>query len=151
MTNFFKQASKYSDLVAAGAVVLVVVMMIIPLPAFVLDLAITGATARDVLALGAPEGPRVGALLRAVRQWWLDGGCVAGPEACRADMRAVGVADPAACVFVGDRPYDDIHGAKQAGMRAVLRPNSCVPGYDSAVPDAVITRLPELLRHLNAW
>jgi flagellar biosynthesis protein FlhA len=41
MTNFFKQASKYSDLVAAGAVVLVVVMMIIPLPAFVLDLAIT--------------------------------------------------------------------------------------------------------------
>ena len=33
MTNFFKQASKYSDLVAAGAVVLVVVMMIIPLPA----------------------------------------------------------------------------------------------------------------------
>jgi flagellar biosynthesis protein FlhA len=41
MTNFFKQASKYSDLVAAGAVVLVVVMMIIPLPPFVLDLAIT--------------------------------------------------------------------------------------------------------------
>ena len=34
MTNFFKQASKYSDLVAAGAVVLVVVMMIIPLPPF---------------------------------------------------------------------------------------------------------------------
>ena len=41
MTNFFKRAAKYSDLVAAGAVVLVVVMMIIPLPAFVLDLAIT--------------------------------------------------------------------------------------------------------------
>ena len=32
---------------------------------------------RDVLALGEPEGPRVGALLREVRQWWLDGGCVA--------------------------------------------------------------------------
>ena len=41
MTNFFRKASKYSDLVAAGAVVLVVVMMIIPLPAFILDLAIT--------------------------------------------------------------------------------------------------------------
>ena len=41
---------------------------------------------RDVLALGEPEGPRVGALLRAVRQWWLDGGCVASAEACRAEL-----------------------------------------------------------------
>jgi poly(A) polymerase len=41
---------------------------------------------RDVLALGEPEGPRVGALLRTVRQWWLDGGCVAGQEACRAEL-----------------------------------------------------------------
>ncbi len=41
---------------------------------------------RDVLALGEPEGPRVGALLRAVRQWWLDGGCIAGEEACRAEL-----------------------------------------------------------------
>jgi hypothetical protein len=38
---------------------------------------------RDVLALGLSEGPRVGALLRAVRQWWLDGGCVADAAACR--------------------------------------------------------------------
>jgi flagellar biosynthesis protein FlhA len=41
MTNVLKRASRYSDLIAAGAVVLVVVMMIIPLPAFLLDLAIT--------------------------------------------------------------------------------------------------------------
>jgi poly(A) polymerase len=41
---------------------------------------------RDVLALGEPEGPRVGALLRAVRQWWLDSGCVADKEACRAEL-----------------------------------------------------------------
>jgi poly(A) polymerase/tRNA nucleotidyltransferase (CCA-adding enzyme) len=41
---------------------------------------------RDVLALGEPEGPRVGALLRAVRQWWLDGGCVAAAEQCRAEL-----------------------------------------------------------------
>jgi putative hydrolase of the HAD superfamily len=66
-------------------------------------------------------------------------------------MRAVGAGDPAACVFVGDRPYDDIHGAKRAGMRAVLRPNSAVPAFDGAVPDAVIGRLSELLDHLNAW
>ncbi len=73
------------------------------------------------------------------------------PEAFRAAMRAVGVDDPAECVFVGDRPYDDIHGAKQAGMRAVLRPNTAVPGYPGAAPDAVITQLSELPRHLAVW
>jgi poly(A) polymerase len=41
---------------------------------------------RDVLALGEPEGPRVGSLLRAVRQWWLDGGCLADNDACRAEL-----------------------------------------------------------------
>src|SRR5262249_57301700 len=46
---------------------------------------------RDVLALGEPEGPRVGTLLRAVRQWWLDGGCVGDQMACRAGLaRRVG-------------------------------------------------------------
>jgi putative hydrolase of the HAD superfamily len=73
------------------------------------------------------------------------------PEAFRTVMAAVGVDDPAACVFVGDRPYDDIHGAKSAGMRAVLIPNSAVPPFEAAVPDAVITRLPELLPLLDEW
>jgi poly(A) polymerase/tRNA nucleotidyltransferase (CCA-adding enzyme) len=41
---------------------------------------------RDVLALGEPEGPHVGALLRAVRQWWLDGGCIADQTACRVEL-----------------------------------------------------------------
>jgi poly(A) polymerase/tRNA nucleotidyltransferase (CCA-adding enzyme) len=39
---------------------------------------------RDVVALGVPPGPEVGTLLRAVRQWWLDGGCVADRDACAA-------------------------------------------------------------------
>jgi poly(A) polymerase len=43
---------------------------------------------RDVLALGLPESPRVGQLLREVRQWWLDGGCIAQPDACRAELAA---------------------------------------------------------------
>lgn len=73
------------------------------------------------------------------------------PEAFGAAMRAVGATDPAACVFVGDRPYDDIHGAKRAGMRAVLRRGSTVPAYDGARPDAAITRLSELPGHLSAW
>src|SRR5919112_1826092 len=39
--EMLKKLSKYSDLLAAGAIVLVVVMMVVPLPAFLLDLAIT--------------------------------------------------------------------------------------------------------------
>ena len=66
------------------------------------------------------------------------------PEAFRAAMAAVGVTDPATCVFVGDRPYDDVHGAKGVGMRAVLVPHSGVPAFEAAVPDAVITSLAEL-------
>ena len=49
------------------------------------------------------------------------------PEAFRAAMAAVGVDDPAACVFVGDRPFDDIYGARQLGMRAVLLPPQLLP------------------------
>jgi putative hydrolase of the HAD superfamily len=77
--------------------------------------------------------------------------CKPHPEAFRAAMAAVGVTDPASCVFVGDRPYDDVHGAQRAGMRAVLIPHSAVPAYDSAVPDAVISRLADLTAHLDAW
>jgi putative hydrolase of the HAD superfamily len=73
------------------------------------------------------------------------------PEAFRAAMAAVGVDDPASCVFVGDRPYDDVHGAKSVGMRAVLVANSDVPPFEAAVPDAVITRLADLTRHLDGW
>jgi putative hydrolase of the HAD superfamily len=72
-------------------------------------------------------------------------------EAFRAAMAAVGESDPAACVFVGDRPYDDVHGAKSAGMRAVLITNSDVPGYEAAEPDATITRLSELMDHIDRW
>jgi putative hydrolase of the HAD superfamily len=73
------------------------------------------------------------------------------PQAFRAAMTAIGVSDPARCVFVGDRPFDDVHGAKQAGLRAVLVPNSDVPPYESAVPDAVISRLAELPPLLASW
>ena len=73
------------------------------------------------------------------------------PEAFRAAMAAVGETDPAACVFVGDRPYDDIHGAKSTGMRAVLIANSAVPAFEAAEPDAVITRLAELLGYVDRW
>ena len=52
----------------------------IPRPVF-------GLEGRDALAIGVPPGPAVGALLRDVRNWWLQGGCIAAPDACRAELR----------------------------------------------------------------
>ncbi len=77
------------------------------------------------------------------------------PEAFRAAMRAVSVDEPGRCVFVGDRPFDDIYGAKQAGMRAVLIPHSDIPdsqrGHTEGEPDAVIDRLADLLPIVDGW
>jgi poly(A) polymerase len=41
---------------------------------------------RDVVRSGVPAGPRVGTMLRHVRQWWMDGGCVADRSACVAKL-----------------------------------------------------------------
>jgi poly(A) polymerase len=41
---------------------------------------------RDVLTVGVPPGPFVGKLLRDVRRWWLDGGCVVDRAACMAEL-----------------------------------------------------------------
>jgi len=48
----------------------------LPRPVFPLE-------GRDILALGLAPGPPVGEVLRAVRAWWLAGGCVADADACR--------------------------------------------------------------------
>jgi poly(A) polymerase len=42
---------------------------------------------RDLAALGLAPGPEMGAVLREVRSWWLDGGCVADAAACLARVR----------------------------------------------------------------
>lgn len=73
------------------------------------------------------------------------------PEAFVAAMKAIGVSDPGDCVFVGDRPFDDVHGAHSVGMRTVLIPHSDVPAYEVAVPDAVISRLAELRPLIESW
>ena len=72
------------------------------------------------------------------------------PEAFRAVLDGLGAPDPGHVVFVGDRLYDDVHGARALGMRAVLRPNPLVPGYD-AVPDATVETLPELVALVRSW
>ena len=70
-------------------------------------------------------------------------------------LAAVEVSIPSRAVFVGDRPWDDIHGAQQVGMRAVLIPHSNIPEVQqvdvTVVPDAVITDLTELLAVIDAW
>jgi putative hydrolase of the HAD superfamily len=73
------------------------------------------------------------------------------PEAFGAAMAAVGATDPGRCVFVGDRPWDDIHGAKSVGMRAVLVPHSQVPSFEETRPDAVISDLSELPTLIRSW
>ncbi len=45
---------------------------------------------RDALRLGVPPGPAVGALLGAVRDWWLAGGCTADRAACLERLAALG-------------------------------------------------------------
>ncbi len=41
---------------------------------------------RDVLALGIPAGPHVGSLLKSVRQWWLQTGCLADHAECQSEL-----------------------------------------------------------------
>jgi putative hydrolase of the HAD superfamily len=72
------------------------------------------------------------------------------PSAFTTALDAIEVDDPARAVFVGDRPFDDMSGAKGVGMKAVWRRNGSVPGYD-VEPDAVIERLPELVDVVKRW
>jgi putative hydrolase of the HAD superfamily len=77
------------------------------------------------------------------------------PEAFHAAMHAVGVSDPARCVFVGDRLFDDIWGAANAGMRTIHVPHSDIPvsqvGHSEGRPDAVAERLAHVYDIVSAW
>ena len=70
---------------------------------------------------------------------------------------AIGDHDPAACVYVGDRLFDDIWGAQNAGMRTIWVPHSEIPpeqiGHSEGKPDAVVQSLldiPDVLRQIRA-
>jgi len=69
-------------------------------------------------------------------------------RAFAAAREAVGVPDPGRCAFVGDRLFDDVWGAKNAGMRTVWVPHSDIPidqlGHSEGEPDAVVQRLAEV-------
>jgi putative hydrolase of the HAD superfamily len=70
------------------------------------------------------------------------------PEAFGAAMDAVGATDPSRCVYVGDRLFDDIWGAHNAGLRAIHIPHSDIPaeqfGHTEGEPDAVAHELAEI-------
>lgn len=76
-------------------------------------------------------------------------------EAFRAALDAVGVRDPRRAVFVGDRLYDDVHGASSVGMRTIFVPHSVLPPHQivpvQATPDAVVRRLGEVLDVVERW
>lgn len=76
-------------------------------------------------------------------------------DAFRAALAAVGVDDPGRAVFVGDRPWDDVHGAQQVGMRAILVPHSDIPvdqrGPTEGRPDGIAHRLLDVLDLVDAW
>lgn len=77
------------------------------------------------------------------------------PEAFRAAIEAVGGGDPAGCVYVGDRPYEDVHGAQRVGMRAILVPHSDIPPAQQVPvdvqPDGVAHRLLDVLDLVDSW
>jgi putative hydrolase of the HAD superfamily len=72
------------------------------------------------------------------------------PSVFAAALDALGVADPATAVFVGDRLHDDVFGARSAGLRGVWRRSTTVPGWD-VEPDAVIDALSDLLPIVDGW
>jgi putative hydrolase of the HAD superfamily len=60
---------------------------------------------------------------------------------------------PEEAVFVGDRLWDDIQGAREAGMRTIWIPHSTIPGREvpEARPDATAQRLQEILGIVERW
>jgi putative hydrolase of the HAD superfamily len=70
-------------------------------------------------------------------------------------MDAVGATDPARCVYVGDRLFDDVWGAHNAGLRAVHIPHSTIPstqvGHTEGDPDAVALSLLDVLEIVDGW
>lgn len=76
-------------------------------------------------------------------------------NAFHAALDAVGATDPSRCVYVGDRLFDDVYGARRAGLRAIHIPHSTIPaeqlGHTEGVPDAVAQRLGDVLAIVRGW
>ena len=57
--------------------------------------------------------------------------------------------------FIGDRLFDDIHGAQEIGMRGIWIPHSNIPAAQSTdlgiTPDATIQNLSEIISVIDSW
>ena len=77
------------------------------------------------------------------------------PLAFRTAMEAVGVSVADRAVFVGDRLFDDIHGAQSVGLRTIFIPHSVIPdeqiGAQLGEPDATVHELSEVPAIIDSW
>lgn len=62
---------------------------------------------------------------------------------------------PQEAAFVGDRPFDDIHGAQAIGMKGILIPHTQLPPAHSSdlgvIPDGVAQRLGDVWDIVSNW
>ncbi len=76
------------------------------------------------------------------------------PQAFRQAASALAV-DPAEAVYVGDRPFEDVHGSQTVGMRAIWVPHSKIPLAQQVsvdvVPDGVAHELLDILAIVDGW
>jgi putative hydrolase of the HAD superfamily len=76
------------------------------------------------------------------------------PAAFLAAAAAVEV-EPTRAVYVGDRLFEDVHGPKQVGMRAIWVPHSDIPEVQrvqvDTAPDAEVHELLEVLDVVDRW
>ena len=63
--------------------------------------------------------------------------------------------EPAEVVYVGDRPFEDVHGSQVAGMRAIWVPHSTIPVAQQVsvevIPDGVAYELLDILGIVDGW
>jgi putative hydrolase of the HAD superfamily len=76
-------------------------------------------------------------------------------DAFLAVLDALSITDPSRAVFVGDRAFDDVHGAQSVGMRGILFPHNNfrageVTEYE-VTPDATVMRLADVLPVIDRW
>jgi len=75
-------------------------------------------------------------------------------KAFHASAEALGV-EPSEAVYVGDRPFEDVHGSQLAGMRAIWVPHSEIPVAQQVsvdvTPDGVALELLDVLDIVDGW
>jgi putative hydrolase of the HAD superfamily len=77
------------------------------------------------------------------------------PDAFAAVLTGLGGLEPEDCLFVGDRPFEDISGAQAVGMKTVALPERTVAAQHRIAvevePTFRIARLTDLIRTVDRW